>query len=308
MTAAVQDLSVALGFPAGSRLLIAHQDDVAMCHGANTAFAELAGRGVVTCGSAMVPCPWFRELVGIAARDPRVDIGVHLTLTSEWAHYRWRPISTTSRASGLIDPDGYMWRSVPKLRAHMVVDAVEQELRAQIDAALAAGLDVSHLDAHMGAALVPELVGLYLQLGLDYGLPVLFPRHVDQYFSVLECGPVDRSVYVEALGRLSDHGMPAVDYFCMTPGVPTEDCETAYMSLVRAAPPGLTFMALHCNAPGDIEAIVPDHCHWRIDEYDLFRRPDFLDWIDAQEIELIGFRPIRDLWRSRAPGTAGGSG
>ena len=105
------------------RAVILHVDDLAMCHGANRAYLELAAQGAVTCGSVMVPCPWFREIAEAAAADPALDLGVHLTLTSEWEHYRWRPLSTTSRASGLIDDDGYFWRDTASFRAHLVPEA-----------------------------------------------------------------------------------------------------------------------------------------------------------------------------------------
>src|SRR6185437_3923106 len=123
---------------------ILHVDDLAMCHGGNRAYLELAAKRAVTCGSVMVPCPWFREIAEAAAADPALDLGVHLTLTSEWAQYRWRPLSTTSRTSGLIDRDGYFWRDVASLRAHLVPEAAETELRAQIEYAIAAGMQPSH--------------------------------------------------------------------------------------------------------------------------------------------------------------------
>ena len=135
------------------RALILHVDDLAMCHGANRAYLELAAHGLVTCGSVMVPCPWFGEIAEAVAADPGLDLGVHLTLTSEWAHYRWRPLSTTRRASGLIDDDGYFWRDVASLRAHLVVEAAEAELRTQIDRAIARGMAPTHIDAHMAAAI-----------------------------------------------------------------------------------------------------------------------------------------------------------
>ena len=147
-----------------------------MCHGGNQAFLELAARGAVSCGSMMVPCPWFREIAEAAAADPALDLGVHLTLTSEWLHYRWRPLSTTSRASGLIDEEGYFWRDVASLRAHLVPEAAEAELRAQIERAIAAGLRPTHIDAHMAAAMLPELIDLHVRLAFDYGLVPVLPR------------------------------------------------------------------------------------------------------------------------------------
>src|SRR5215216_3621701 len=110
-------LADALGL---TRAAILHVDDLGMCHGANRAFLELAVFGHVTCGSVMVPCPWFPEIAQAAAEHPDLDLGVHLTLTSEWAGYWWRPISTRSRASGLIDPDGYFWPDVPSLAKNLV--------------------------------------------------------------------------------------------------------------------------------------------------------------------------------------------
>ena len=70
--------------------VVIHADDVGFCHGANRAFVELSKLGAITSGSVMVPCPWFTEIAQIAATDavsnaPSLDVGVHLTLTSEHA-------------------------------------------------------------------------------------------------------------------------------------------------------------------------------------------------------------------------------
>ena len=146
-----------------SRRLIAHIDDVGMCHGANAAFVELFGRGFVTSGSVMVPCPWFPEAAAIAAADPALDVGVHLTLTSEQTPYRWRPLTAPPRSAGLTDEQGYFWPDVPRARKASP-EAVEAEPRAQIETALAAGIDPSHFDAHMGTAQMPEFVAISRQL------------------------------------------------------------------------------------------------------------------------------------------------
>lgn len=295
-----KDICSLLGLPLCTRVVIPHIDDVGMCHGANVAYARLANRGFVTSGSVMVPCPWFRELVEICAADPALDIGVHLTFTSEWRQYRWRPLSTNSRASGLIDDDGYMWRSVAQLRAHAYPEAVEVEMRAQLDTALAAGLDVTHIDAHMAAALSPELLDAYLRVAADYALPVLYPRHVQNFLKLFRLGEIDAACYARGLMTIERLGMPTVDHFAMTPGVASEDAERAYQEMVTSIPSGLTMLALHCNAPGDIETIVPERAHWRTDEYALFSSERFIAWIAAQDLTLIGFREIRDRWRASA--------
>jgi hypothetical protein len=277
------------------RILIPHVDDVGLCHGANTAFLELSRDGFVTCGSVMVPCPWFREIAEAASRDPTLDLGVHLTLNAERANYRWGPISTVSRASGLIDEDGYLWRTVPALRAHVVPEAAESEFRAQIDRALAAGIDVTHLDTHMGAALVPELVGIYLRLGEEYRLPVLLPREMTGYLGVLNMGPTTDADYAGTLNAAT----PLIDYFEMTPNDPPSDPRRHYEGVIRATKPGRTFLALHANAPGDIETIVPvpARAQQRIDEYRLFKGSTFTEFAAAHGVATIGMYALRDELR-----------
>src|ERR671921_552831 len=170
-----EELGPGLGL---GRAVILHVDDLAMCHGANRAFLDLARAGLVTSGSVMVPCPWFREIAEAASGEAALDLGVHLTLTSEWRHYRWRPLSTTRSASGLIDEEGYFWRDVASLRAHLVPEAAEAELRAQIELAVASGIAPTHIDAHMAAAMLPELLDLHIRLGLEYGLVPVLPRGI----------------------------------------------------------------------------------------------------------------------------------
>jgi chitin disaccharide deacetylase len=290
----VSALAGALGHPPDARLLIVHEDDVGMNHGANRAFTELSRDGFLTCGSVMVPCPWFREIADEAAASRGLDLGVHLTLTSEWPHYRWAPISTVSRASGLIDPDGYFWRNCLDLRANVVPEAADAEMRAQIERALQAGIDATHLDTHMGAALVPELAEIYLRLGREYRLPTLLPRRFDSFARVLRLGDLSGFDYA-ALREADD--WPDVDEFRMTPGVPSDQAEEVYTRLVTTIEPGVTYLALHCNAPGEIETIVPPRAHWRTDEYRLFAGDRFARIAADQGIVTIGMRTVRDALR-----------
>jgi len=298
----MSDLLTLLGHTADARVLIPHVDDVAVGHGANRAFVDLAGTGFVTTGSVMVPCPWFPEIAGLAKEQPELDLGVHLTLTSEARACRWRPISTTSRGSGLIDDDGYMWPDVPAVRRHGRRGAVEAECRAQIEAALAAGLDVTHLDTHMGAAAAPEFADIYVRLGREYRLPVLLPRDVSSYAGVLDLGPLDPQFYDELIEELSTQDVPLIDRFAMGLALRQHSCEQAYRQIVAQAAPGVTYVSLHCSTPGEIERLHPNDAAWRIAEYRLFEDPAFLAWVAGQDVALTGFRAIRDAWRGALDG------
>lgn len=283
-------LAAALG---AERALILHADDLGMCRGGNRAFLALAAAGRATCGSIMVPCPWFREIAEAAAADPSLDLGVHLTLTSEWRHYRWRPLSTCSPASGLIDNDGYLWRDVASLRAYLVPEAAEIELRTQIERVIAAGVAPTHIDAHMAAAMLPELLDLHLRLAFDYGVVPVLPRGI-------KWAP-DATAYAAALARLDAAGLPVVDGFRGTLPVPAEETAARYRETIENLPAGVTHFALHATMPGEIEAIAPDHAGWRTREFALLAGGAVGEWCEAGGVSLVGYRPIQALWRAGSP-------
>lgn len=279
-----------------TRTVILHADDVGMCHGANVAYLELFRAGRLDSGSVMVPCPWFPEIAAAARGDASLDLGVHLTLTSEWPAYRWGPISGSA---GLVDGDGYFPRDVATLRAIVKPQAARDEMRAQIARALSMGIDATHLDTHMGAALAPEILPHTLALALEYRLPLLLPRDISSYLGVLKLGEVDRGLYAEAFAMMSAAGMPVIDRFAMTPN--REVTAESYRDVVVPAEPGLTFVSLHPNAPGDIEAITAAHPRqkpeWRVGEYERFGDGTMDAVIAAACVQRCGFRAIRDRWR-----------
>lgn len=273
---------------ASGRAVLPHVDDLGSSHGANQAFLALAARGLVTCGSVMVPAPWFRELAEAVCDDQSLDIGVHLTLTSEWDSCRWAPISTISRASGLIDPDGYFWRDVASLRRALVPEAAEAELRAQIERAIAAGLRPTHIDAHMAAAMLPELLEVHVRLGREYGLFPVLPRSI--------LWAPDLAGYRAAVARLDAEGAPVVDHCLGTLPVDPSELDSRWRTIIAELPSGVTHLALHCTAPGDFAAMAPAHAAWRFAEYDMLTRGVLADLCAAAGVSMIGMRAIQQLW------------
>jgi predicted glycoside hydrolase/deacetylase ChbG (UPF0249 family) len=281
------------------RLVVIHEDDVAMTHGANTAFAELSGFGTCSAGSVMVPCPWFPEAAEMAAVNRQFDVGVHLTLNSEKRPYRWRPLTAPSRSAGLTDECGYFWADVPTVRRHAIPEAVEAELRAQIDTALAIGIDVTHLDAHMGAVNMPEFVDIYLRLGRDYKLPILLVRNMAQFNPYLHSEPLARERYDAVVNEAQADGFPIFESASETPWHRQSDAETAYHEIFQGVPFGLSFFAFHFNAAGDFEAVEPEYARIRTEEYALFKTRKIADWLEEYGLELVGFRDMRNSLRSQ---------
>lgn len=277
--------------------MVLHVDDVGMCHGANQAFLELAAIGTVTCGSVMVPCAWFSEIAEAARDNASLDLGVHLTLTAEKRHYRWGPLSKPSQEAGLTDSEGYFWRDVTSVRRHADPDAVEVEMRAQIDRALASGIDVTHLDAHMGAALAPEFCDAYVRLGVEYGLPVLLTRDLADYAPNDHLVGVTQADLAAPTQAAVDAGMTLFDRVLETDWRRTGETAAPYTELLAPTDVARTFVCLHANAPGELAFIEPGSAYIRTDEYDLFGSDDWRAWLAAQPYRLAGMRELRDLMR-----------
>ena len=163
----VTSLAERLGHPPDARLLIVNCDDLGSSHAANVGVYEALREGVATSATLMVPCPWAREA---ASRYRGEDVGVHLTLNAEYDLYRWGPIT---QAPSLLDGDGGFPRTIGDVWDHADIDEVRRECRAQIERAIYWGFDVSHIDSHMGTLqLRPEFFDVYLELAVDFGLPL----------------------------------------------------------------------------------------------------------------------------------------
>src|SRR5437763_5320341 len=147
-----QDKTVAerLGYPAGSKLLIIHADDLAVAHSVNSASFDALDKNAVTSASIMVPCPWLTEVAQYAKAHPDADLGLHLTLTSEWKTYRWGPVESKDKVPSLLDGSGYLWPDTEPAKQHIKADEAELEIRAQIEKAMSLGIHPTHVDSHMG--------------------------------------------------------------------------------------------------------------------------------------------------------------
>jgi predicted glycoside hydrolase/deacetylase ChbG (UPF0249 family) len=159
--------------------LIVKGDDMGAAHGINTATIRCFREGIVRATDVIVPGPWFLEAAALLRANPALEAGVHLTLTSEWEHYKWRPLTA---ARSLVDRDGYFFAMTgPRegffpgssfLESKWKIEDVEAELRAQIETARRHIQHVSFLSAHMGAArATPELRALTVKLAAEYRLP-----------------------------------------------------------------------------------------------------------------------------------------
>lgn len=157
--------------------LIVHADDVGVSHSTNAACLAMLEKGHVSSASVMMPCPWVAEVAAWAQSNPKADLGLHLTLTSEWKGMRWAPVAPADKVAGLIDPQGYMWPDVRSVATRATPAEIETEIRAQIHKAQQVGIKFTHLDTHMGTVYArPDYFEVYYKLGKEFGVPVMLMK------------------------------------------------------------------------------------------------------------------------------------
>ncbi len=163
-----------LGYPRDAKLLIIHADDLAVAHSEDAASFDALDQNAVTSASIMIPCPWLTEVAAYAKAHPDADLGLHLTLTSEWSTYRWGPVASKNTVPSLLDPSGYLWPDAPEGVHSLKADDAEREIRAQVERAIAMGIHPTHLDSHMGVLFSrPDLFAVYVKVAREYKLPFL---------------------------------------------------------------------------------------------------------------------------------------
>ncbi|MDE0112560.1 MAG: ChbG/HpnK family deacetylase [Albidovulum sp.] len=252
--------------------IVFHLDDVGSSAGSVKAWRDLRRAGCVTTASAMVPCPWYPAVADDYREDPGQDLGIHLTLTSEWSHYRWRPMS--SGGGGLVDDEGYFHRRPESVARFADLRAVEDEMRAQVERALSDGIRPTHLDAHMGTAYLERFLPALFRVADEYGIPPALFRNIGSLASDVGISlesPLDapRHFIEEAKIR----GWPVLDHFLIRFCPGEAEAETHFSDLVASAPPGTHWLALHANAEDDMRVFAPDTYAARVKEYELFRQP-----------------------------------
>ncbi len=168
---------------AGAIRLVVRADDIGSCHTSNLACIQCFQEGIVRSVEVQVPCPWFNEAVKLLRENPACDVGVHLTLTSEWENYKWGPLT---QSASLVDAQGNFYPMTSQrpdfplgtgfLESGWKIEEVERELRAQIELAKKMIPQVSHLSSHMNTpTATPQLAALVQRLAQEYKLPIETP-------------------------------------------------------------------------------------------------------------------------------------
>ncbi|MCI0331879.1 MAG: ChbG/HpnK family deacetylase [Planctomycetes bacterium] len=277
----------------GKRYVIIHADDADMSHSVNRATIAAMEQGIVSSASIMVPCPWFKEFAAYAKAHPDKDFGIHLTLNSEWDNYRWGPVAGKDKVPSLVDKEGYLWDNVAEVAANAKSADVETELRAQIRRALDFGVPLTHLDTHMGAVVSrPDLVEVYVNLGVEFNLPVFFLRN-------LGGGVPDEQIRARALqlvDTLNRHKLPVLDYMTQlyTNGR-FEDKRAQYLEAIANSKPGVHYLILHCGYDDEELQAITASSKLRDTDRRVFTDPEFIRAVKETGVEIVTWKQVREM-------------
>jgi predicted glycoside hydrolase/deacetylase ChbG (UPF0249 family) len=275
-----------LGYPADAKLLILHADDLGVAHSVNAASFDALDKGAISSASIMMPTPWVTEVASYARAHPNADLGLHLTLTSEWLTYRWGSVESKDKVPSLLDSTGTFPSDVPPVVARAKPAEIERELRAQVERALALGIRPTHLDSHMGALFTtPEIIAAYVKVAHEYRLPFL---------AVKGNGPFPPPM------PLSPKDIPLDAIIIAGADVPRDQWKTFYLNAIAGIKPGITEMIVHLGRDdAELQAVTVDHepygSAWRQRDYDVVTSPEFRKALQDNKVTLVTWKDLGRL-------------
>ncbi len=277
-----------LGYPSDAKMLIIHADDLGVTHSENMASIKGLEESPVNSASIMVPCPWFPEIAAYAQKNKTTDLGLHLTLNSEWKNYKWGPVTNKDSVAGLVNHKGYFYALVDSVGMHATQDEVALELRNQVKKAYQFGIDVTHLDAHMGAAMsTPEFLEAYIKVGQEFQLPVLLDYRL----------PAMKEEKIQKI--LTERDVVVDRSYTAQPENFKEGMAQYYTSVIKNLEPGLNCLLIHlAYDDAEMQGVTIDHpdwgSAWRQADVDFFSSPECAKVLKEEKIVLVTWREVRD--------------
>ena len=287
LSAQTRTVAERLGYPRDAKLLILHADDLGFSHSADAASFDALDKGAISSASIMIPTPWITEVAAYARAHPDADLGLHLTLTSEWETYRWGPTASRDAVPSLLDPDGTLPNEDSIVARRANAADVERELRAQIDRALALGIRPTHVDSHMGALFTtPALLAAYVKVAHNYHLP----------FLAMKTNPFGGGQPMP----LAPTDIPLDAVIVASPDIPREKWKDFYLNAIANLKPGITEIIVHLgHDDAELQAVTVNHepygSAWRQRDYEVVNSPEFKKALKDNNVIVIKWKDLKKL-------------
>jgi predicted glycoside hydrolase/deacetylase ChbG (UPF0249 family) len=283
-----------LGYPAGKKVVMLHADDAGMCEEANISTKKYFQDGHIQSASAMPPCPNFDEFIEWAKQNPQYDIGLHLTLLSEFDRYRWSSVLPVEQVPSLNDKDGKMWLINRDVVINATVEDIEKEVRAQIDKSIRMGYRPSHIDTHDGTLYAhPAYAKTFLKIAMEYGIPANVVDFADPQVMAYwkERGAPITDEYESIM---DGYTLPKLDNMLSVDAADTyQEKIDAFKKLIRSLRPGLTeILSFHPAVESDNLKGITYAWQQRVWEAEMFADPDLIKFFEDEGLIFTNWTEI----------------
>ena len=282
----LNNLSELLGYKKNDKLLIIHADDLGLSKSVNQASFDALNNKYVNSASVMIPAPNIIEVADYFNENPDIDLGIHLTFTSEWKDYKWHGISQKDAISSLINGNGNFYEKKKEVIKNSNPEHIRKELQAQIDYAMSIGIKPTHLDSHEGVLFFsPEFFKIYLEVSEKNRLPVFVPKLLAAHFN--DDFPQPKNLVV-------------VKMYMADKNVSFENWAEYYGSILNNLEPGLNEMIVHLGIDNnEMKKITSNRIafgsKWRNLDYNIVSSPEFMASLIKNNIKLVTWREIKDM-------------
>ena len=267
-----------LGYPKDAKLLILHADDLGAAHSINAASFEALDKGAISSGSFMIPTPWISEVAAYARAHPDADLGIHLTITSEWDTYRWGSVLSKEKVPSLLDSAGTFARDGDVVEKSAKRPEIESELRAQLDRARTLGIRTSHADSHMAVLFMNnDLFAIYARVARDNNIPFMTQTGDPRLLP----------------------GEAAVDTIIQAfPEVTADKWKQFYLDAIAKLKPGVSEIIVHLgHDDAELKAVMVNHepwgAAWRQRDYDVVMSPEFKKALKDNNVILVRWKDLQ---------------
>lgn len=282
------------------KCLIITADDFGMCHSVNVAIFRLLEEKVISSATVMTPCPWAKEAGEFCKSHPDVDVGVHLTFTSEWKNYKWGPVTKDKPVESLVDRYGYFPETSKEFESNAKPEEVEIEIRNQINLAFKLEINPTHLDNHMGSlygfsgrTFIPIVFQFCKEHNFPFRLPRKFPPEM---LSQLSQDLIE--LHMKLLDMARDMEIPLIDYLITYP-YDLPNCpdypsfKRMIIGLLRKLKEGVSEIIIHPSIENEEIKAINSTWEKRVWEYLIFRDEEVKRVINEEKIKVISWKDLR---------------
>jgi len=281
------EISKALGFEPTDKLLIIHADDVGLCKSVNSATFESFKNKSISSAAVMLTTSEIDEAARFSIDNPNFDMGIHLTVTSEWKNHKWGGVLKNDDIGSILNSNNHLYWNKRKFTKNGKLNEIRKELQAQIDLGISMGFNPSHIDSHEGALFFdPDIFRLYLDLAKENDL--------------LAFVPIQASVHFDREFKKPKHAI-IIDQFHMLPeGTEINEIKKYYFDVIENLKPGLSQVIIHLGKDEDeLREITVDHPNfdyrWRQLDFDIFNSDEFKNHLKENNIKIITWKDLKKL-------------